>query len=87
VQGDNWLSLALAALMKVPKEKEAWLGAEALRRITEAPLNDQRRFLLGECVQANLSLVRPGNKFSRIWWPRIKEALRAHSLQALGLEV
>jgi hypothetical protein len=56
VQGQNWLGVALAALMKIPKERVAWLGAEALRRIVGAPLNDQQRFLLGECVQAYLPL-------------------------------
>jgi hypothetical protein len=56
VQGDNWLGVALAALMKIPKDQVAWLGAEALRRIQAAPLSDQRRFLLGECVQAYLPL-------------------------------
>jgi hypothetical protein len=56
VQGDNWLGVALSALMRVPKDKAAWLGAEALRRIGGAPLTDQQRFLLGECVQAYLPL-------------------------------
>jgi hypothetical protein len=56
VQGANWLGVALAALMKFPKERIAWLGAEALRRITEAPLFEQKRFLLGECVQSYLPL-------------------------------
>lgn len=56
VQGMNWLGVALAALMKIPKERIAWLGAEALRRITESPLPEQKRFLLGECVQAYLPL-------------------------------
>jgi hypothetical protein len=56
VQGDNWLGVALAALMKIPHERMAWLGAEALRRIQEAPLTEQQRFLLGECVQAYLPL-------------------------------
>jgi len=56
VQGDNWLGVALAALMKIPKDRVAWLGAEALRRIQAAPLSDQQRFLLGECVQAYLPL-------------------------------
>lgn len=56
VEGDNWLGVALAALMRIPKEQVAWLGAEALRRLVDAPLNDQRRFLLGECVQAYLPL-------------------------------
>ncbi len=56
VQGANWLGVALAALMKIPKDRIAWLGAEALRRITAAPLSDQKRFLLGDCVQAYLPL-------------------------------
>jgi hypothetical protein len=56
VQGDNWLGVALAALMKIPKDRVAWLGAEALRRLQAAPLTEQQRFLLGECVQAYLPL-------------------------------
>jgi hypothetical protein len=56
VQGENWLGVALAALMKIPNDKVAWLGAEALRRLQAAPLSDQDRFLLGECVQAYLPL-------------------------------
>ena len=56
VQGENWLGVALAALMRIPRDRVAWLGAEALRRIQAAPLTDQQRFLLGECVQAYLPL-------------------------------
>jgi len=56
VQGDNWLGVALSALMNIPPERVAWLGAEALRRLAEAPLSEQERFLLGECVQAYLPL-------------------------------
>jgi hypothetical protein len=56
VQGDNWLGVALAALMRIPPERVAWLGAEALRRIKEAPVTEQQRFLLAECVQAYLPL-------------------------------
>src|SRR6266481_2248257 len=56
VQGDNWLGVALAALMRIPPDRVAWLGAEALRRIQGAPLPDQSKFLLGECVQAYLPL-------------------------------
>jgi hypothetical protein len=59
VNGDNWLGVALAALMRIPPEKAAWLGAEALRRIQAAPLSDQQRFLLGECVEAYLPLNEP----------------------------
>ena len=56
VQGDNWLGVALSALMKISPDRIAWLGAEALRRLASAPLTDQQRFLLGECVQAYLPL-------------------------------
>jgi hypothetical protein len=56
VQSDNPLAVALAALMKIPPGRAAWLGAEALRRIQETSLSDQRKFMLGECVQAYLPL-------------------------------
>jgi hypothetical protein len=56
VEGDNWLGVALSALMKIPRDRVAWVGAEALRRLTEAPLTDRQRFLLGECVQAYLPM-------------------------------
>jgi hypothetical protein len=56
VQGDNWLGVALSALMNIPPERVDWLGAEALRRLAEAPLSEQKRFLLGDCVQAYLPL-------------------------------
>ncbi len=56
MQGDNWLGVALAVLMRIPRDRMAWLGAEALRRIQECPLTEQQRFLLGECVQAYLPL-------------------------------
>ena len=56
VEGDNWLGVALSALMKIPRDRVAWLGAEALRRLTEAPISDRQRFLLGECVTAYLPM-------------------------------
>jgi hypothetical protein len=56
VQGDSWLGVALAALMKIPPDRVAWLGAEALRRLQGAPLTEQQRFLLAERVQAYLPL-------------------------------
>jgi hypothetical protein len=56
VAGDNWLGVALAALMKVTPDRVAWLGAEALRRLIAAPLPAHERFLLGECVEAYLEL-------------------------------
>ena len=56
VQGDNWLGVALSALMRIPKDRQAWLGARALRRIKVAPVTDRQRYLLAECVQAYLPL-------------------------------
>jgi hypothetical protein len=56
VQGANWLGVALAALIRIPKERRVWLGAEALRQIQQAPLSAQQRYLLGDCVQAYLPL-------------------------------
>src|SRR5687768_4435762 len=56
VQGENWLGVALAALMRIDREHVAWLGVEALRRLANAPLTEQNRFLLGECVESYLSL-------------------------------
>jgi hypothetical protein len=56
MEGDNWLGVALSALMKITPDRVAWLGLEALRRLTEAPITSQQRFLLGECVQAYLPL-------------------------------
>jgi hypothetical protein len=56
LQGDNWLGVALTSLMQIPPEQAANLGAEALRRLTEAPLTEQQRFLLADCVQAYLPL-------------------------------
>lgn len=59
VAGDNWLGVALSALMRIPRERISQLGLEALRRISEAPVTDQQRFLLGECVEAYLDLPDP----------------------------
>lgn len=56
VEGSNWLGVALSALMRISREQVVWLGAEALRRLAIAPINEQQRFLLGDCVQAYLAL-------------------------------
>lgn len=56
VHGDNWLGVALAALMKIPDDQIAELGLEALRRIAEAPVSDRKRYFLSECVDAYLPL-------------------------------
>jgi len=56
VEGENWLGVALAALMRFPPERAAWLGAEALRRLTTAQVTPTQRFLLAECARAYLDL-------------------------------
>ncbi|MGH7172751.1 MAG: hypothetical protein ACRELG_20915 [Gemmataceae bacterium] len=57
VAGSNWLGVALAALMRVPRQRKTRLRAEALRRILlEYTENDYRRFLLQECVEAYIQL-------------------------------
>ena len=56
VSRDNWLGVALAALMRIPKERKAWLRTEAERRIMESKENHNRKYLLHECVVAYLPL-------------------------------
>ena len=59
VAGDNWLGVALSALMRIPEERRVWLRAEALRRSVACPESPMRRFLLCEVVQAYLPLEGP----------------------------
>ena len=54
--GDNWLGVALSALMRCPKDRIVEWGAEAMRRIGAAPLSDRRKMLLGECVEGYIPL-------------------------------
>lgn len=42
--------------MKIPEQQAISLGLEALERLAGAPLTDQQRFLLGDCVEAYLPL-------------------------------
>ncbi len=53
---ESYLRVALTALMKIPKEDIVRMGAEALQRIQASNLNDQQKFLLGECVEAYLPI-------------------------------
>lgn len=52
--GDNWLGVALSALMKIPKARAVELGTQALQRLQTAGLTDQQLYLLEECVEAYL---------------------------------
>ncbi len=56
MEKDNLLAVALTALMNIPEESIAWVGAEALRKISQAPLQTHERFVLGECVRAYLPM-------------------------------
>jgi hypothetical protein len=66
-EGDNWLGVALAALMRIPPGTAGRLGEEALRRLSRSPLNEQQRFLLAECLDAYIPLDETGRQlFERI---------------------
>lgn len=54
VRQDNWLGVALAALMSVDKERRIALAGEALERLVHSPENTYRKTLLCECVSAYL---------------------------------
>lgn len=56
VRHENLLGVALAALMKVSKERKIELAGEALERIVHCPENSYRKTLLCECVNAYLPL-------------------------------
>jgi hypothetical protein len=83
VQGDNWLGVALSALMRIPRERVAWLGAEALRRLTEAPLPERQKFLLAECVHAYLDM----DQDQRHEYDRLIEAKPYAGVKAMNLTV
>jgi hypothetical protein len=54
---DNWLGVALSALMKIEPGRKAWLRAEILRRLaTECQENDYRKLLLINCAETYLPL-------------------------------
>ena len=59
-RGDNWLGVALAALMRIESEQARFLGREALERIKMAPLTERQRYLLAACVDKYLPLDEAG---------------------------
>lgn len=59
LQQDNWLGVALSALMRIQADRRAWHRAEALNRVLCSPVNEYRKYLLAECVQAYLPLNQP----------------------------
>jgi hypothetical protein len=83
LEGESSLGIALASLMKIPKDRIAWLGAEALRRLTEASLPEKKRFLLAECVQAYL----PMDEAQRAEFDQLVEAKPYAGVQAMNKTV
>jgi hypothetical protein len=54
---DNWLGVALSALMRIEPGRKAWLRAEILRRLaTECQENNYRKLLLINCAETYLPL-------------------------------
>jgi hypothetical protein len=56
IRQDNWLGVALAALMRVSKQRRIELAGEALQRLVHCPENVYRKGLLCECVSAYLPI-------------------------------
>lgn len=61
-QGDNWLGVSFSALMRAPREDWPRLLAEGIRRIGEAPLTEQQRYLLIDCMEAFAPLDAEGRE-------------------------
>lgn len=56
IRGENLLGVGLASLMKMPQDRTAELGFQALKKLDNAELPDQKRYLLSECFEAYLSI-------------------------------
>ncbi len=90
LEGENWLGVALSALMRIPPERVAWLGAEALRRLAGAPLETGKKRLLGECVQAYLPMTEvQRNEFKALLKSEAYTEVRAMNVTVYeeGIEV
>lgn len=48
--GDNWLAVAMTSLMRRPRERQPQMQAEAMVHLLHAPVNDQQKHLLCECL-------------------------------------
>lgn len=62
LRGDNWLGVALSALMGAPREQRLALGVEAMQRLGDAPLSDGRKALLGDCVETYIDIPNDASK-------------------------
>jgi len=57
LRGESWLGVALSALMRIPKDKIVEWGIDALEKIGSAPITEQQRYLLGECIETYSGLA------------------------------
>ena len=56
IESDNELAPAMCALMRCPEAQKAKLKADALLKIVRTSQNEERRFLLSECVHKYMPL-------------------------------
>lgn len=56
LHGESWLGVALSALMGTPRNTRLAIGVEAMRRLGEAPLPDDQKAMLGDCVETYIEL-------------------------------
>jgi hypothetical protein len=68
LESGNPLGVAMSALMRKPADRHPWFKVEALQHLTEMPLDDRRKYLLAECVDAYLPLrtVQEQAEFERL---------------------
>jgi hypothetical protein len=62
LRGDNWLGVALSALMKSPKNLRVPFGVEAIQRLGGSPLSDGKKSLLGDCVETYIDIPDEDSK-------------------------
>lgn len=62
LRGDNWLGVALSALMKSPKQLKVPFGIEAIQRLSDSPLSDGKKSLLGDCIETYIDIPDEDSK-------------------------
>ena len=62
LRGDNWLGVALSALMKAGKEQRIPFGIEAMDRLGSGSLSDGKKSLLGDCVETYIDIPDSDSK-------------------------
>ncbi len=62
LRGDNWLGIALSALMKSPSNLRVPFGVEAIRRLGDSPLSDGKKSLLGDCIETYIDIPDEDSK-------------------------